>query len=80
VQGGVYASPQAAAIVEELRGVGFVGVGQSSWGSTIFGFGASSDDRIGPSAERVRQRLGLAESSIVWTKGANQGARIWVET
>jgi beta-RFAP synthase len=38
IQGGLYASPECARIVEFLRGNGAVGVGQSSWGPTIYGF------------------------------------------
>ena len=35
-QGGIYASPQAKAIVKCVRDVGVSGVGQSSWGPTLF--------------------------------------------
>ena len=37
-QGGTYTSPHAAAIVEELGRAGFVGIGQSSWGPTLYAF------------------------------------------
>ncbi len=36
-QGGIYSSPRVAAIVKELRMLGVKGVGQSSWGPTVFG-------------------------------------------
>jgi beta-ribofuranosylaminobenzene 5'-phosphate synthase len=36
VQGGRYASPAVAALVARLRGMGVRGVGQSSWGPTVF--------------------------------------------
>ena len=36
VQGGPYASAEIAACVEALRGLGARGVGQSSWGPTVF--------------------------------------------
>ncbi|MCH7990419.1 MAG: beta-RFAP synthase [Planctomycetes bacterium] len=36
VQGGVYASPQTAELVHHLRTQGIHGIGQSSWGPTIF--------------------------------------------
>lgn len=36
VQGGPYASPQIAGLVAELRAMGLHGVGQSSWGPTVF--------------------------------------------
>jgi beta-ribofuranosylaminobenzene 5'-phosphate synthase len=35
-QGGRYAGPAAAALVARLRGLGVKGVGQSSWGPTVF--------------------------------------------
>lgn len=35
-QGGVYASPVIAALIAELRELGIRGVGQSSWGPTVF--------------------------------------------
>jgi beta-ribofuranosylaminobenzene 5'-phosphate synthase len=40
VQGGPYASAEIAACVETLRGLGVRGVGQSSWGPTVFAFAA----------------------------------------
>jgi beta-ribofuranosylaminobenzene 5'-phosphate synthase len=38
VQGGPYATPLVAELVEALRACGGVGVGQSSWGPTVFAF------------------------------------------
>ena len=38
VQGGPYASPNVARCVNTLRSLGLQGVGQSSWGPTIFAF------------------------------------------
>ena len=40
VQGGPYASTEIAACVETLRGLGARGVGQSSWGPTVFAIAA----------------------------------------
>ena len=45
-QGGIYTSPQAAAIVDELQRVGFVGVGQSSWGPTLYAFSDRPRTRV----------------------------------
>jgi beta-ribofuranosylaminobenzene 5'-phosphate synthase len=44
IQGGPYASPVVAACVETLRGLGVRGVGQSSWGPTVFAVTASVDE------------------------------------
>lgn len=38
IQGGPFASPQLAEWVEAIRGRGVAGVGQSSWGPTLFAF------------------------------------------
>jgi beta-ribofuranosylaminobenzene 5'-phosphate synthase len=47
VQGGRYSGPGVAALVTKLRGIGVKGVGQSSWGPTVFAVvgspGAASD-------------------------------------
>ncbi len=79
VQGGVYASPQAATMVEELRGLGFVGCGQSSWGPTLFGFASPSQFEFGLEVARIRQRCGLDEAAVFCTRAANQGAVVVIE-
>lgn len=43
VQGGTYASPAIAEAVAGLRGLGVAGVGQSSWGPTVFALCADAD-------------------------------------
>jgi beta-ribofuranosylaminobenzene 5'-phosphate synthase len=43
VQGGRYASPAIAELIERLRACGLTGVGQSSWGPTVFAFGNDED-------------------------------------
>ena len=78
-QGGIFASPQAATIVNELRRLGFVGVGQSSWGPTLYGFCPDLADDMTKSVERVRQRLRLDERSVFWTKADNRGAQLLIE-
>jgi predicted sugar kinase len=42
--GGAYASPEATAIVDKIRGFGQFAVGQSSWGPTIFAIGPSEKE------------------------------------
>jgi beta-ribofuranosylaminobenzene 5'-phosphate synthase len=78
-QGGVFASPQASMIVNDLRRLGFVGVGQSSWGPTLYGFCSHSGDDMSTAVENLRKRLGLDESSVFWTKADNQGAELLIE-
>jgi beta-ribofuranosylaminobenzene 5'-phosphate synthase len=74
-QGGIYSTAQAPQIVRTLRDLGFVGVGQSSWGPTLYAFSACGEHEITILAERVRRQFGLDESSVFWTRVANQGAQ-----
>jgi beta-ribofuranosylaminobenzene 5'-phosphate synthase len=75
-QGGIYATPEAASIVRELRELGFVGVGQSSWGPTLYAFSALPQSEIAPLAERLRVQFSLSPSSVFCTRAANHGAVI----
>jgi beta-RFAP synthase len=59
VQGGPFSSPKAAQIVAEVRALGFPGVGQSSWGPTLFAL-ADSDER----ADWLVSRLTTIHDSI----------------
>jgi beta-ribofuranosylaminobenzene 5'-phosphate synthase len=77
-QGGIYAAPQAAAIVQELKSLGFAGAGQSSWGPSLYAF----TDRLAGETDLAVERLlrfGLDPSSVFWTKAANQGASLMVD-
>jgi len=78
-QGGIYTSPTAATIVEELKMLGFVGVGQSSWGPSLYAFTERTGSAIGALTDRLRSQFDLDEPSVFWTKGTNQGARVLVE-
>jgi beta-RFAP synthase len=51
-QGGPYNGPVLTALVERLRSLGCVGIGQSSWGPTIFAAAESQD-----AAERLEDQL-----------------------
>lgn len=72
-QGGVYASPQIANLVDRCRALGVSGVGQSSWGPTVFALCRSRSE-----AENLRQTLAcelpLAETLTVAPD--NRGIRI----
>jgi beta-RFAP synthase len=71
VQGGPYASAQAARIADYLVSQGAVGVGQSSWGPLIYGFTRKGDQ---PGLlEKIQGYVG--NDGLVWTaSGRNQGA------
>jgi beta-RFAP synthase len=75
VQGGVYAGPRVAELVEYVRGQGVRGVGQSSWGPTVFAVvaDAGSAQHL---AGRLRHHFGLPESSVLVTAACNHGATI----
>jgi beta-ribofuranosylaminobenzene 5'-phosphate synthase len=75
-QGGIYSTPQAALIVNELKNLGFVGTGQSSWGPTIYAFSELPESEIEHLTDQIRATFGLAQSSIFCTRAANRGAML----
>jgi beta-ribofuranosylaminobenzene 5'-phosphate synthase len=75
VQGGAYSTPQTAELVSQLRELGAAGVGQSSWGPTVFAFAPNETEAI-----RLRDAL-LAHSigeelSVLIAQPMNEGARV----
>jgi len=73
VQGGVYANPQSAAIIQFLRAQGVRGVGQSSWGPAVFAVVGTEEEAEHWTAE-LRSRFGLEANEVWWTCAANHGA------
>jgi beta-RFAP synthase len=67
VQGGVYAAPIVTEIHDWLRREGLVGVGQSSWGPTVFAVGEG--DRLTVVEGPLRERFG-AETRVVRARNA----------
>lgn len=76
-QYGTFANPQVAALVQFIRSVGTIGVGQSSWGPTVFAL-----TRDEASAVELRQRISAAfpgqELRFDVSAADNEGARIVV--
>ena len=72
-QGGIYATPHAARIVNELKELGFAGAGQSSWGPTLYAFSERPREEIDQLSEQLCTRFALARSSVFCTKAANEG-------
>jgi beta-ribofuranosylaminobenzene 5'-phosphate synthase len=74
-QGGPYAGSASAELVAWIRGEGVRGVGQSSWGPTIFALLADQ-----PSAERfarrAAERYSPARFDLLIAGPANRGARV----
>lgn len=75
VQGGPYSSAEIAACVATLRELGARGVGQSSWGPTVF---AIVDDQAHAEGlvSRLRAMPAWAEHSMGITSADNNGAQI----
>jgi beta-RFAP synthase len=75
IQGGPYATPRTAEFVAFLRRQGVRGVGQTSWGPTVFavvGDEASALDL----AHRVRNSFALNAVQVVITAACNRGATV----
>ena len=75
LQGGVYADPRTAECVAFLRGEGVRGVGQSSWGPTVFAV-VGDEDQAADLRERLAERLGLGPAEAWTTAGCNHGATV----
>ena len=75
--GGVYASPTGKRAVELALERGAVGVGQSSWGPTVFAL-TRGPAAAGALAAELRESLG--DDAVVWcTRAGSHGARCRVE-
>ena len=73
VQGGAYNGPRLQRIVATIRALGIEGVGQSSWGPTIFAL--CPDDSAAQACEdQLRRRLEDIDVTISTT--CNQGAQV----
>jgi beta-ribofuranosylaminobenzene 5'-phosphate synthase len=70
-QGGAYAGPRVAALVDWLRGQGVRGVGQTSWGPTVFAL-------IGPEDDSLPSRLTTTfpDAEALVTRACNHPARV----
>jgi beta-RFAP synthase len=75
LQGGPYNGPRLTAIVARLRSLGVVGVGQSSWGPTIFGF-AESEQAASRIANELMSSTEAADCDIVVSGISQRGAKI----
>jgi beta-ribofuranosylaminobenzene 5'-phosphate synthase len=73
VQGGVYASPQAAELVKFIRAQGHRGAGQSSWGPAVFAVVADTE-HAEHLAVKLRQHFNLPQAAVWTTPACNHGA------
>src|SRR5262249_35136039 len=72
IQGGIYASPETEAIVHWFRDRGVKGVGQSSWGPTVFAV-LAPDDAAGL-VHDLQEHFNAQVSDVIVTRAQNQGA------
>lgn len=77
VQGGRYASPHVAAVLDWLRRSGLSGVGQSSWGPTGFAL-VDSAERASALLRELEQRFSQRNLSFQICTARNKGAEIRV--
>lgn len=75
IQGGPFASPQIAAGVCRLRELGVRGVGQSSWGPTVFAF-AADEKSAADLVDRIAPLKEFTDAQIACTSPNNGGAQI----
>lgn len=75
IQGGPYAHPHIAEIVGAVRKAGVKGVGQSSWGPTVFAI-ADVDELAFLRVRLVENFPSLREDEIILTKACNLGAEV----
>ena len=59
-----------------MRELGLVGVGQSSWGPTLFGVVPRDPDRQSSIARTLGEQFHLDPSAVFWTVASAGGARI----
>ncbi|MBN1851754.1 MAG: hypothetical protein JW829_03490 [Pirellulales bacterium] len=74
-QGGPFASPAIAQLVDTLQGWSVRGVGQSSWGPTVFAI-ARNVNHADMIVEKIRNQPAWTACEISVTEPCNTGARI----
>ena len=74
IQGGVYAHPRIEELVKTIRAFGIKGVGQSSWGPTIFALG--SPDELPQLCNWLTLKHGIAKEEVIVTSGRNRGVLV----
>ncbi len=73
-QGGLYASRELEAVADAMRSAGLVGVGQSSWGPTLYGFSRSEPDHRAQILQSIANRFRLDATTAFWTRPCSRGA------
>lgn len=69
----VYGSPARDSIIKTMKSIGLRGVGQSSWGPTLFGFSQASDPEIHAMIQSVKMQHPEIQLSEIISSASNQG-------
>jgi len=78
-QGGIYADASLEAMVHQIRSWGVKGVGQSSWGPTLYAV-VEDESRANHLTTQLRDTFGLREDELVITQADNTGGSWqWVD-
>jgi len=77
IQNGSYASPRITELIQFIRRQGIAGVGQSSWGPTVFAV-VEDEARGEQLARQVRETFGLQENEVLVITACNGGATVKV--
>ena len=77
LQGGPYRGHSVGKLVETLRGMGIEGVGQSSWGPTVFALHPDEEAAL-RTVEQLKAHDGMHDVQITVASPQNLGARIEV--
>src|SRR5262249_36886930 len=75
-QGGPFAHPALGVWVDWLRRQGLHGVGQSSWGPTLYGFTDEGPIARDTLLSSIRDRFGLDASTAFFARPQTQGATL----
>lgn len=78
-QGGIYASAMLEQMVGFVRDQGVAGVGQSSWGPTIYAV-VGDAEQAADLAGAARRRFALSDTEVLVTQADNHGAVVRQET
>ena len=74
-QGGPFSTRLAAEVAQHLRQAGIEGVGQSSWGPTLYAL-LPNQQEAETAAVELRSRFGLGEGEVQVTQPRNRGAAV----
>jgi beta-RFAP synthase len=75
-QGGTFASPEGAALIKAMSRAGALGVGQSSWGPTVYGLAEDMGMAISIMDTMRRSTSATIQADIFTTHASNRGATI----